>query len=120
MNNPWLFVGWIVLALIIIKLSLLFIGYTLIAVGNLLTWVEKFAAYWKSRKIKPVEGQIWKQDGGLIYIGRRHEVHDKHFRITTYNPTSTGPRNGASWSETDKDWKNRVKRRRVYLYGEWK
>jgi hypothetical protein len=107
--NPWTIIGWVIIGLVSFRFFL-WVSVTMFL------WILRRVMYWKTRNLAPVEGQIWVQGMHHLYIGRLHEAG--HFTISTYHPKDT-IRNGSSWGERLDDWKERVRSRKLYLYGHW-
>lgn len=95
--NPWNIIGWGVLGVLALGVLLIVFGYAKYKVAR---WWR----YMRSRNIKPAEGQRWDQDGTILEIGKRWPAG--HFTIKA---------GCASWGETDDDWRNRVRNRRLFL-----
>jgi hypothetical protein len=99
--NPWIIIGWIVLAVIAVPI----IAKVVLAI---LEWAAKTACYFKTRNIPPVKGQKWNQNGTILEIGNRHP--NGHFTVIS---DSLGSR--ALWDQTDVQWRERVRHRKLFL-----
>lgn len=98
--NPWHVIGWIVLSVIGFRM-IIFIGAIC---ESLISVFKDWRQHVKTRDIPPREGQEWLQDKSVLKIGPRWPKG--HFTIYTGN---------ASWGETEEEWKQRVRNRKLIL-----
>lgn len=103
--DPWKIIGWLLLFA-----AVLWVIWTICR----LIWraripVIRYYLHLKTRNITPKEGQKWWQEGAVLRIGQRYPKG--HFNISS---------GCASWGETNEDWKQRVRSRRLFLIGDEK
>ena len=98
--NPWTVIGWAVLSVMALVVA------TIVAkVGSMIgaAWL-RLVRHLRTRNTPPAKGQVWIQGDSRLQI---REIYDNG-RI--------GIQAGAgSWSDSPKEWRTRVKNRRVYL-----
>lgn len=98
--DPWKILGWIALALVA-WCSLELAARIAAALKEKLS---RRIAHWQTRNIPPQEGQRWQQDDAVLEIGQRWPKG--HFTVRSGN---------ASWGETDEQWRDRVRNRKLFL-----
>lgn len=105
--SPWEIVGWLVV--VVVSLPLLFVGFWLAAI--LAGRVARYRAYLSSRNTPLREGQVWLQGTTLLTVEKEHA--DGHFTIRTGTHSCN-----MSWGETPKEWRERVRSRKLILMKE--
>ena len=104
MDDPWKIIGWIILSF----LALWVIKKLAVAMRRLLIATTRYYLHMKTRSIPPEEGQEWWQNGEVLHIGKRWPKG--HFTVHIDSSCSR-----ISWPQTDKEWQERVKSRRLFL-----
>jgi hypothetical protein len=109
--SPWIIIGWCIVGIgaLVAGLLGLFIWDTYVQ-----PWLVGYAQHIRTRKVQPQPWQVWMQGKTALTITRIAE--NGRICLTTalvFNGRRHG--NGASWSDSPEEWRERVKARRLWL-----
>lgn len=113
--SPWTILGWLFVAVIVVPFTAFAAAATVGLIKGLRERASSLLAHFRTRKICPAPGQIWRQGGSDLYITEIFE--NGRIGIRTSHPRSMI---GAGWSDTPEAWRERVRNRRLYLTGEFR
>jgi hypothetical protein len=105
--NPWTVIGWICLgAMGLVVLALLLFSWDV----HVLPSLQRLVLHRRTRNTPPAPGQIWMQGRTYLTVTR---IADNGRICLTTKVAPNG--NGASWSDSPDDWRERVRARRLWL-----
>jgi len=103
--SPWTILGWIFVGIFVVSLTLMFIGIATMLIDSILIpYIKTMKLHLQTRNTPPEQGQRWVQDGSILLID--HITDDGRVCIKILN---------GGWSDSPEEWKQRVKRNRMYL-----
>lgn len=105
--SPWTIIGWAIVGAVGLGAFILalFAWDTFVLPG-----LQRAVLHRRTRNTPPAKGQIWMQGRTYLTVTR---IADNGRICLTTKIAPNG--NGASWSDSPEDWRERVKARRLWL-----